>query len=473
MDLLNHILSAQSVQHKEPETRSSSEHFTHEGATHSHPSPHPALRGQPSKLFVEITTRCNLKCEACVKQSKDSGIVDGDMSMETFMALAPAFPHLESLVLNGIGEPLLHPLLEDFISTAKASMPTGSWIGFQSNGSLLTWERARALLRAGLDRICLSLDSVSFETFRKLREGGEVADIEHALRRLTSVKTATGNTGLEIGIEIVLRRDTFRELPEVLRWAASRGVTFVVATHLLPYDPSHVSQIAYDYNSDQARAFYEPWKRRAEREGVDIHRYFQIFWPPKWFRTEEEQRILDFVRTMMLEANHRGIFLQVKNLMESDEYLHREISRVFEEAHAVSVETGLRLTLPEIVPKADRSCDFIEGGSAMVSWDGSVHPCYFLWHRFNCYLKRRNNQRQIDAKSFGALGIDTITDIWNNPAFKAFRQEAIRYDSSYCTNCNVAPCGFIDTREFENDCSGVTVPCGDCFWCMGMFHCLQ
>lgn len=473
MNLPNHILSAQSVQNKEPETRSSTKHITQEGVMPPHPSPHPALRGQPSKLFVEITTRCNLKCEACVKQSQDSGIVDGDMSMETFMELAPAFSHLESLVLNGIGEPLLHPRLEDFIRTAKASMPKAGWIGFQSNGSLLTGERARALLRAGLDRICLSLDSVSFETFRRLREGGEVADIEHALRRLTSAKTVTGISGLEIGIEVVLRRDTFRELPEVLRWAASRGVTFVIATHLLPYDPSHVQQIAYDYNSDQARALYDPWKKKAERKGIEIHRYFDIFWPPKWFRTREEQRILDYVRDMMREANHKGIFFHVKNLVDQDENLHGEITRVFNEAKAVSRDTGLILTLPEIVPKADRKCDFIEGGSAMVSWDGRVHPCYFLWHRFNCYLKRRNNQRQIDAKSFGALGIDTITDIWNNPAFKAFRQEAMRYDSSYCTNCNVAPCGFIDTREFENDCSGVTVPCGDCFWCMGMFHCLQ
>ena len=60
------------------------------------------------------------------------------MSMATFMALAPAFPHLECLVLNGIGEPLFHPLLEEFIKIAKSSMPSGSWVGFQTNGALLT-----------------------------------------------------------------------------------------------------------------------------------------------------------------------------------------------------------------------------------------------------------------------------------------------------------------------------------------------
>jgi putative metalloenzyme radical SAM/SPASM domain maturase len=434
---------------------------------------HSAFRGNPSKLFVETTTRCNLKCQACVKQAEGASIVEGDMSMATFMALAPAFPHLESLVLNGIGEPLLHPLLEEFIRIAKASMPSGSWIGFQSNGSLLTEERARSLIRAGLGRICLSLDSVSSDTFRKLREGGEMADIDHALHYLNSAKTFTGKADLEIGIEIVLMRDTFHELPEVIRWADSRGVSFVIATHMLPYDPSHVSHVAYNCNSDQAIALYEPWKRKAEREGIDIQKYFDIFYHPKWFRTTEEQQILDFVRDMMMDAYHSDVFFHVTNIIERDEKLQEEITAVFAEATAVSKETGLRLTLPEIVPKADRKCDFIEGGSAMVSWDGGVHPCYFLWHTFNYYMKRRFYLREIGAKSFGSLESNGISEIWNDPDFKTFRQDVLKYDFSYCTNCNVAPCGFIDTREFNHDCSCVTVPCGDCLWCMGMFHCLQ
>lgn len=70
--------------------------------------------------------------------------------MATFMALAPTFPHLESLVLNGIGEPLLHALLEEFIKIAKSSMPRGSWVGFQTNGALLTQERAKSLITVEL-----------------------------------------------------------------------------------------------------------------------------------------------------------------------------------------------------------------------------------------------------------------------------------------------------------------------------------
>src|SRR5574342_1362767 len=97
----------------------------------------PALRNHPSKLFVETTTRCNMKCQMCVKQTMGSGLVEGDLSLSTFEAIEPALPNAEALILNGIGEPLLHPDLEGFIRRAKGLMPDGSWVGFQTNGLLL------------------------------------------------------------------------------------------------------------------------------------------------------------------------------------------------------------------------------------------------------------------------------------------------------------------------------------------------
>ena len=71
-----------------------------------------ALRPYPSRLIVEVTTRCNLNCFMCVKQSDDSNIAEGDLSDEVFKALEPAMTNLEALILNGVGESLLHPKLE-------------------------------------------------------------------------------------------------------------------------------------------------------------------------------------------------------------------------------------------------------------------------------------------------------------------------------------------------------------------------
>jgi len=428
------------------------------------------LRPFPSKLFVETTTRCNLRCQMCVKHTGDSDIPEGDLSMETFAALEPALPHAEALILNGIGESLLHPELDEFIRRAKKLMPAGSWVGFQSNGLLLDDARARALVEAGLDRICLSLDAVCPDTFRKIREGGEVEDLEQAFSALRKARTLRNEPPLKVGVEFVVMRDNIHQLPDVLRWSASRGANFAVVTHLLPYDRDHVAKAAYDANTDEAVKLFETWKEKARVEGIDMSNYFFLSFC-KYIRTPEEQRIVDFVKDMMAEARAGDIFLHVQNLLKRDIDLADEVARVFAEAGKIAEETGMELRLPGVAPSIDRKCDFVDGGGAFVSWDGNVYPCYFLWHKFACYFSGR--KKYVTPKVFGNLAEHGIAEVWNDRAYVDFRKEVMRHEYPFCTNCNLLPCEDLYAEEFEQDCYTNTVPCGDCFWCMGLFQCLQ
>ncbi|MBI1920499.1 MAG: radical SAM/SPASM domain-containing protein [Geobacter sp.] len=427
-----------------------------------------ALREYPSRLFVETTTRCNLRCRMCVKQTDGNCITEGDMSPAVFEALEPALPHAEALILNGIGEPLLHPRLDDFIRRAKALMPPHGWVGFQSNGLLINEKRADSLVEAGLDRICLSMDGVNPDTFREIRAGGEVGDLERALSALNNAKARSGSP-LQIGLEFVVMRENARELPDALRWGAAKGVSFAIVSNLLPYDAEHVGRVAYDPNTDAAVEFFRPWKERAEREGIDLHRYFKLVWIFK--RSAEEQRIVDFVDQMRGEARSREIFINLRNLLQRDEAWVDEIGNIFAEALRVAAETGIDLQLPEITPKSDRKCDFIDKGGAFVSWDGGVHSCYFLWHQFSCHFPDR--KKYVKPRSFGRIIEHGIRDIWNAPEFRSFRQEVIRHEYPYCSNCSLVPCEYVYAEEFEQDCFANKVPCGDCFWCMGLFRCLQ
>jgi putative metalloenzyme radical SAM/SPASM domain maturase len=430
----------------------------------------PALRSYPSRLFVETTTRCNMKCHMCVKQSMGSGLEDGDLTFETFEALEPSLSKAEALVLNGIGEPLLHPDLEAFIRRGKELMPPGSWVGFQSNGLLLDETRASSLVRAGLDRICLSLDAICPDTFRKIREGGEVEDLEQAFTALNTARKRHPENNLQVGVEFVLMRDNIHQLPDVLRWTASLGVSFAIVSHLLPYDSGHVSQIAYDYNTQEAVELYTTWRKRGEEQGIDISDFFHIY-HCKYLRTAEEQRMVDFVLEMIAEARARDIFLHLENLTKRDVAMADELAETFDRARTVAEETGLDLRLPGAAPKNERKCDFIDNGGVFVSWDGEIHPCYFLWHKFQCHFSGR--KKYVNKKVFGNLRDKGILEIWNDPGYRAFREEVLKHEYPFCSNCNLLPCEYIYCEEFEQDCYTNTVPCGDCFWCMGLFQCLS
>lgn len=430
---------------------------------------HPTQRPYPSKLFVETTSRCNLGCFMCVKQTGGGCIAEGDLSEAHFAALEPAFPTLEALILNGVGEPLLHPQIEGFIRQARKTMPKESWIGFQSNGLLLTEERALALAEAGLDRICLSVDASTPEIFARMRQGGELPAIDNAFAAMRAAKQKSGRDDLQIGAEVVVMRENLSGLPATLEWAAQRGASFALVSHLLPYDQAHAGQAAYIPCTDAAIAHFQQWRELAKQEGVAMERYFEILF--KFTKNPEEQRIIAFVERMKAAAAEKTLFLDLSKLFSIDTGWIAHLEGVFEQARRVAERTGLDLRLPLVVPKEERLCHFVEDGGAFVSWQGEIHPCYFLWHRYNCYAS--GWQQPVRPRVFGHLDRDDILAIWNDPSFNTFRHNVIGYDYPFCISCRLAPCDYVQTEEFEQDCHVKGEPCGSCLWCMGLFQCLR
>lgn len=405
----------------------------------------------------------------CVKQNRGSEICEGDFSPELFSRLETVFPHLDALILNGIGEPLLNPHLETFIRKAKKLMPATGWIGFQSNGVLMTHLRALSLIDAGLDKICISVDAIAPEQFRKLREGGEVDAVDMALSALNSAKSLCNRPEAKIGIEFVAMSSNIKELPATLEWAAKRGASFAIVTHVLPYDELHAHEAVYCNITDQALALYNEWRRKSINAGIDIQRYSEVRW--KYARTEDEQAVVDMVEAMKSAAEQQGFMLDIKKLLQLEHQRMDEISAIFAAAEEVANKTGLELRLPEIALKQQRKCSFVEEGSAFVSWNGDISPCYFLWHRYECFASGWN--QTVKPKVFGNLARQDIVQIWNSTEFTSFRNDVLSYDYPSCAGCGLAPCDYVQTDDFQQDCHIRNVPCGSCLWCTGVFQCLR
>ena len=431
-------------------------------------APVPALRDYPSKLFVETTSRCNLNCVMCMKQNDGAG-ADGDLEPATFAALEGALPHLESLVLNGVGEPLLNHRLEKYIARARKLMPAEGWIGFQSNGLLLTNLRAMTLVDVGVDRVCLSMDGVTPETFSAIRSGGEILDLEFALKALATAKGACRRPDVQVGVEYVAMCDNLEELPTALRWAAERGASFAIVSHLHPFDVPHLSQRCFDTCSDEALSLFHVWQCKAEVAGLDIRRYFRLLF--KFRRTPEEERIVNFVDAMRRDAQYRGISLDLKQLFGMDYGRLERVAEAFDRAREVARETGLELRLPAVAPREKRSCAFVEEGGAFISWDGTMHPCYHLWHR--CRSFANGWLSPVQPRVFGNVLARDILDIWNGSEFRGYRENVLRHDYPSCASCNFAPCDYLQEERFSQDCYVNGEPCGSCLWSTGVFQCLS
>ncbi|PKN31487.1 MAG: radical SAM protein, partial [Deltaproteobacteria bacterium HGW-Deltaproteobacteria-20] len=196
----------------------------------------------PRKLYVEPATLCNLGCAMCVKHSAGWDCEDALMARRTFEALAPLFPHLDTLNLNGIGESLMHPELAAFIAFARAGVPDDCVIGFQSNGMLLTRALAGEFMDAGLDRICFSVDSPDADQLERFRAGSELGQVGQAFDLMRGAASRPGARPLSLGAETVISVQNYASLPDMVSWCADRGVDFVIVSHVLPYNASDAPQ---------------------------------------------------------------------------------------------------------------------------------------------------------------------------------------------------------------------------------------
>ncbi len=87
-----------------------------------------------------------------------------------------------------------------------------------------------------------------------------------------------------------------------------------------------MAKVAYDDNTDEAIAFFRPWKERADAEGINLRHYFKTMW--NYLRTAEEQRIVDLVAEMQAEAGKRELFINMKKLLDRDEVWAAELAGI-------------------------------------------------------------------------------------------------------------------------------------------------
>jgi MoaA/NifB/PqqE/SkfB family radical SAM enzyme len=132
----------------------------------------------PVRLWIESTSRCNLRCGYCPNQDivkADHGFMDLDLFKRIIDQVAS---HAYDVNLFHRGEPLMHPRLPEMVAYARAR---GLYTRVHTNITLLNEKKGRALIDAGLDYLSCSFDGYEKDMYEKNRVG---AKFEWALDHL-------------------------------------------------------------------------------------------------------------------------------------------------------------------------------------------------------------------------------------------------------------------------------------------------
>lgn len=183
----------------------------------------------PTRLYVEVTNRCNLRCRTCV-QYRGMPEAARDLSFDEVMWIADQAPGLQSIVLHGIGEPLLNRELPRIIHGLKGR---GAHVLFNSNALLLTPELARELVAGGLDEFRASLDAASESTYTDVRGVEKFSQVVKNLAELTRLRRELSRSNPRISAWMVGTRENVHDLPDLIRLAARVGIDEVYLQRLV------------------------------------------------------------------------------------------------------------------------------------------------------------------------------------------------------------------------------------------------
>ncbi|MDB9411622.1 radical SAM protein [Microcystis aeruginosa] len=189
----------------------------------------------PSYIRVVLSNSCNLKCVMCPYHSsilKPNHTTDffqskREMSWTMMDKLARDCGQAGITVLIGsVEEPLLHSKLIEFIKLCREQgVPK---VHLTTNGQLLDENRTKALLKAGLTSIDISIDAATRETYAKIR-GSDFNRVESNVIKFLKIRDQLGSS-CEVRTSFVRNQDVSPDEEDKFlnRWLSKVDSIFIL-----------------------------------------------------------------------------------------------------------------------------------------------------------------------------------------------------------------------------------------------------
>lgn len=182
----------------------------------------PLMWGKPFSLSIEPTTACNLGCPECpsgLKQfTRPTGKLDLQLHSEILQQVKR---HVFYINYYFQGEPFLHPQFLELITQAKKF---GIYTATSTNAHFIDQKKAREIVDSGLDRLIISIDGLTQETYENYRVHGSLNRVIEATKHLTHAKKDCASKTPHLIFQFLVVRQNEHEVPGVLSLGKELGI---------------------------------------------------------------------------------------------------------------------------------------------------------------------------------------------------------------------------------------------------------
>ena len=223
----------------------------------------------PVCVYLETTNRCNLLCTTCPRTYEELE-PPADMSWGLFTSIVDQIPDLARAVLHGVGEPMLVKSLPKMVRYLK---DRGTYVLFNTNGTVLNERNGRALIDAGLDELRVSLDAANAKSFLAVRGKDYFGRILRNVRAFRNLQEREGKERPRVSAWLTGLRETIAELPAFVQVAADIGVKEVYLQRLVFFDSDAIGlarpdQALYEQLTREESAYLEEATELARAHGM-------------------------------------------------------------------------------------------------------------------------------------------------------------------------------------------------------------
>jgi len=234
-------------------------------------------------LRISVTDRCNLRCTYCMPEKMKF------MPKKDILSFDEMFELCEHFIARGIrkiritgGEPLVRKGILEFINNLNnfKNMNMLDEITLTTNGTLLE-DYSRDLEASGIDRINISLDTLSEQNFEKITRR---KNLKKVLRGIDLARKY--NFKLKINT-VVLKDNNIEEIPEIINWSHKKGMD-ISLIETMPLG---------DVESDRYDQFFSinDMKKKIESKFTLKKSPHKTSGPSDYYKVEETGRHIGFI----------------------------------------------------------------------------------------------------------------------------------------------------------------------------------
>jgi radical SAM protein with 4Fe4S-binding SPASM domain len=216
----------------------------------------PRMQGLPVSISIEPTTSCNLRCPECPSGLRSFTRPTGMLQRALFdNVIDQLSPTLNYLTFYFQGEPYLNPGFLPMVSYASSK---GIYTATSTNAHYLKDDNARLTVESGLDRLIISLDGTTQETYQSYRIGGELEKVIEGAKNVIAWKKKLKSKTPHVVFQFLVVRPNEHQINDVHTLAKQIGVDQVVLKTAQIYDyqngsdliPTNQQYSRYQKNND-------------------------------------------------------------------------------------------------------------------------------------------------------------------------------------------------------------------------------